>query len=158
MSRKNRTYVLIAAIFCLAVLTSGCTININTGSDDKQETNEEEQSVASTEQTEVKNKPTQAPQASIRASGNTLEHQGGEAINLANVRLSINGDIFDPLCTETEIFAPGDVITMDDSGYFLLNGNPIKTSKTHNITRQGGMNIRMIDIPSGQMIADLRVN
>jgi hypothetical protein len=155
---------LITAIVCLAVLTSGCTININTDSDDKQTTNEEkqtvtdtEQTVTSAEQTEVTNKRTQAPQASIRGSGNTLEHQGGEAINLAHVNLIINGESFDPLCTDTVIFGPGDVITVDKSGYFLLNGDPIKTAKTHNLTSMSG-NIKMVDIPSGQMIADLRIN
>lgn len=155
---------MITAIVCLAVLTSGCTININTGSDDKQTTNEEKQTVTDTEQTatnteqsEVTTKRTQAPQASIRGSRNTLQHQGGEAINLAHVNLIINDESFDPLCTDTVIFAPGDAITLDQSGYFLLNGDPIKTAKTHNLTSMIG-NIKIIDIPSGQMIADLRIN
>lgn len=157
MKNRNIAYILITAIVCLAVLTSGYTININTDSDDKQTTNEEKQTVTNTEQTEATNKRLQAPQASIRGFGNTLEHQGGEAINLAHVNLIINGESFNPLCTDTVIFAPGDVITVDRSGYFLLNGDPIKTAKTHNLTSMTG-NIRIVDIPSGQMIADLRVN
>ena len=124
--------------------------------------------------------PEQAPQASIRGSADTatdattsdsynvlkLEHQGGEAITLtdSNTRVTIDGTAvklnqlvdddsrFDA-GEELYIFENGTAITMGTST--VMEGDTINSS----IALSGEIaNVKIIDVGSQQMIADLSVN
>ena len=123
--------------------------------------------------------PEQAPQASIRGSAATdgsvsvlkLEHQGGEALTLAdsNTRVSIDGNIvaLNQLSADTK-FDAGEVLYLyqNDTTYTIGTSSMMRadsefdnTSTTYNIASSGDIvNVKIIDVGSQQMIADLKVN
>ncbi len=121
--------------------------------------------------------PEQAPQASIRGSADTvgnynvlkLEHQGGEAITLTDSKTKVT---FDGSPVDFEYLAGGEtqfdageslyIYNYDDGTYYLsakanvtTNTNDVDT----NIAAIGTTsNVKIVDVGSQQMIADLKVN
>lgn len=125
--------------------------------------------------------PEQAPQASIRGSADTvggfsvlkLEHQGGEAITLSEskTKVTINGNPVDFLyVAEGESqFDAGENLDIylfndgtDDFYYLSSESNVTETANnevTGNLADAGTTSeVKIIDVGSQQMIADLKVN
>lgn len=122
--------------------------------------------------------PEQAPQASIRGSADTvggfnvlkLEHQGGEALSLTDSKTKITFDGsavgFDYLVGGESQFDAGEslyIYNYNDGTYYLssktnvteTNNNEVDT----NIATTGATkNVKIVDVGSQQMIADLKVN
>ncbi|QLC50616.1 type IV pilin N-terminal domain-containing protein [Methanolobus zinderi] len=121
--------------------------------------------------------PEQAPQASLRASGDTssnsslnivkLEHRGGDAITLtdAKTKITVGGTKGEFTLSDTT-FEAGETVyiiknastynvgsSLDDANTTLYPG----TSET--IATSGDtVNVKLIDVSSQQMIADMKVN
>ena len=163
----------------MAVMTSGCTSNINLGTDDDQtpeqsasevqtEPTDEEfaGSDESTEHASTVNRPQPAPQAAIRGSAlgdgkYLLNHQGGDDLNLAEIKMTLSShgytDVYFPICENDEIMNAGDKMVIDIySGIFTINGNQITATDPETTEGSTGTtNIKLLHIDSGQMIADL---
>ena len=125
--------------------------------------------------------PEQAPQASIRGSADTisvsgtsysvlkLEHQGGEAITLTDskTKVTIDGNAVDitQLAADSQYDAGESLYIYNDTatGYYLgtrsnvtdASGTPADFDMSSTGTT---MNVKIIDVGSQQMIADLKVN
>ena len=115
--------------------------------------------------------PEQAPQASLRASADTitssyegikLEHQGGDAIVLTDARtkVTLDGDSVELLLdTTNQSFDAGEVMyifSVNGSGYYLDNLK--NTSADEDIVSAGSTaNLKLIDVSSQQMIGDMDV-
>lgn len=119
--------------------------------------------------------PEQAPQAAIRAGAATignstvkLEHQGGDAVILASAttKISVSGGnaenviTISGLTSADERFEAGEVIYIYNVGGTPLLGNKTMVTDATNldIADQGETaNVKLIDVASQQMIADLDV-
>ncbi|HJH28306.1 MAG TPA: type IV pilin [Methanosarcinaceae archaeon] len=120
--------------------------------------------------------PEQAPQAAIRASAAEidnstikLEHQGGDAVILtsANTKVSVTGGNAEGvitiagLTTDDERFEAGEVLYLytDNTSLPLLgNKTTVELGSPFDIADQGETAIvKLIDVASQQMIADLTV-
>lgn len=116
--------------------------------------------------------PEQAPQASIRftnantsADNITLQHQGGDAIDLSKVTLTVTqGNKLlkvDSLSTATKEYSAGDILEVK------TNGNATVAASMNNVAltigaktgevdiTPGEVTVTMIDTVSGQMIASV---
>ncbi|WP_370574383.1 type IV pilin [Methanomethylovorans sp.] len=115
--------------------------------------------------------PEQAPQASLRASATMegtssvikLDHQGGNAVYLddTHTKVLVDGTTVDVtlLNSSTEAFDAGESVYLYNigSGDLELAGN--STGATEDIAATGvTKNVKIIDVGSQQMIADLKVN
>jgi flagellin-like protein len=118
--------------------------------------------------------PEQAPQASIRGSAATgtdgtdsytilkLEHQGGEALTLtdAKTKMTIEGDSVTLDVTDTQ-FDAGEALYLfnNTDAYYLGPQDFVEGNITGNIAATGTTKeVKIIDVGSQQMIADLKVN
>jgi flagellin-like protein len=115
--------------------------------------------------------PEQAPQSSLRASAATegtisvikLEHQGGDAVYLDSIhtKVLLDGTTVDVtlLNASTEAFDAGESVYLYDisGGDLELAGNA--TGAIDPIAASGETKeVKIIDVGSQQMIADLKVN
>ena len=117
--------------------------------------------------------PEQAPQASIRftnvnntASNITLQHQGGDAIDLSKVTLTVtqgnNLLKMSPVAKNSVMYSAGDILeiqtnatvaAMKNAASFTVGDNP--AAKTAFSITSGEVTVTMIDTVSGQMIANV---
>lgn len=164
--KRYKLSVLLICIIGIVVLMSGCTININMNSPDEIISVEENSAADSdTDQETTEYVRTRAPQTAIRGSaiqqGIKFEHQGGDAVNLAETKITLGSNVYSPLCSYDQMFNAGDVITVDKhSGDFHLNGNLMDTnapSTPFTAIDGGTVNIKFIDLITSQMVADLDV-
>ncbi len=115
--------------------------------------------------------PEQAPQASIRGSADTvgtfnvlkLEHQGGEAITLteAKTKVTVDGNaVIFSLSSDTQFDAGESLYLYNDTDeYYLSPKSFVSGNLTGNIVSTGTTsNVKIVDVGSQQMIADLAVN
>jgi len=116
--------------------------------------------------------PEQAPQASIRGSADTvgsdnvlkLEHQGGEALTLtdAKTKVTLDGDSVDlSLVAGDSQFDAGEALYIynDTDVYYLGPERVVAGNVSGNIGATGATsNVKIVDVGSQQMIADLKVN
>lgn len=120
--------------------------------------------------------PEQAPQASIRGSADTLggfnvlklEHQGGEAITLtdAKTKVTIDGDSVSlaELGAETQFDAGEALYIFSESGDISLGTSAnvtdtVSSDADENLATTGTTSeVKIVDVGSQQMIADLKVN
>jgi len=121
--------------------------------------------------------PEQAPQASIRGSADTindaagdgynvlkLEHQGGEAITLTDskTKVTVAGYAVDlPLVASDSQFDAGEALYLynDSDAYYLSQKSLVSGNLTgHIVTTGTTSNVKIVDVGSQQMIADLQVN
>ncbi|WP_319507835.1 hypothetical protein [uncultured Methanolobus sp.] len=104
------------------------------------------------------------PQVSIRGSilddgKYLLEHQSGNDMDLANVRLILSSDgqtqVYSPITETSEIMTVGDKMEIDiNSGIFSINGNPIDvTDPEAEETSLSTTNMILIHVPSEKIIA-----
>ena len=104
------------------------------------------------------------PQLSLRASTLSdgkylLEHQSGDDMDLAKVRLILSSDgqtqVYSPITENSEIMTVGDEFEIDtNSGIFMLNGNPIDvTDPETEETSLSTTNMIFIHVASEQIIA-----
>ncbi|MGB3908252.1 MAG: type IV pilin N-terminal domain-containing protein, partial [Methanomethylovorans sp.] len=131
--------------------------------------------------------PKQAPQASIRASADTvkigdddkpikmlkLEHQGGDIVKMSNTRVTVSGSNADGEAlfnfgeedggTDTE-YAAGDTYYMyiiEDEGNEKIEISDIRpeTARVFKTIAGSGKtaNVKFIDVETQQMIADMNV-
>lgn len=121
--------------------------------------------------------PEQAPQASIRGSAITsadnttagiikLEHQGGDqvALTATTTKVTLNGEPVEYTITDNT-FDAGEVvyIAVDDAGVYTMGDNTttddyVDSGTTNSIADSGEtVNVKIIDVASQQMIADLSV-
>lgn len=109
------------------------------------------------------------PQVSLRASkpGDgiyLLEHQSGDDLNLAKVRLILSSDgqtqVYSPITENSEIMTVGDKLEIDgNSGIFSINSDPIDvTDPETEETSLKTTNIILIHVASEQIIAYMTVN
>ncbi|WP_321419139.1 type IV pilin N-terminal domain-containing protein [uncultured Methanomethylovorans sp.] len=124
--------------------------------------------------------PEQAPQASIRGSADTvggfsvikLEHQGGEALSLTDskTKMTLDGSAvnFEGLAESETQYDAGEALYLYNTsadGYFLTtkanvtDGALAAANAEENLASTGTTsNVKIIDVGSQQMIADLKVN
>lgn len=120
--------------------------------------------------------PEQAPQASLRATADTsadntsasivrLEHQGGDQIVLmsTNTKVTVDGEDVELAVGDTTLDA-GEVVylALDDGGVYSMGENTSTDSyidgTTVDIADTGDIvTVKIIDVGSQQMIADLSV-
>lgn len=156
MRFESRKYFLIISLIAIIIFASGCTININTEDSEKELVEIESDEETIVEQVMPTPPPRPAPQTSIRGSGSTLEHQGGDEINLSEVTVQMKGLSWTPLCDQSEIFRARDKLIFDPYTFtFTLNGNKINTNYPTGNYDASINKIRLIDIPTQQLIADL---
>ncbi len=121
--------------------------------------------------------PEQAPQASVRGSSATLggfnvvkvEHQGGDAITIAaaNTKVSISGNtttegvitLNTTMAPADQQFEAGEVLYLFYSGIPQLDTSSFATANVTGPIASSGqiINVKVIDVSSQQMIADLDV-
>ena len=120
--------------------------------------------------------PEQAPQAAIRASAATatdgssilkLEHQGGDAVTLTDTNTKIivddvalaNGTITSELITADQQFDSGESMYIYSAATVpeLGNSTTAKAATVDIATTGSIVNVKIIDVASQQMIADLDV-
>jgi FlaG/FlaF family flagellin (archaellin) len=119
--------------------------------------------------------PEQAPQASLRASADTiesgvegikLEHQGGDAIVLTDARtkVTLDGETVTVLLDATnQSFDAGEVMYVigDDAGDFFMDNyknTTVGTGNTSDLVAAGETaNLKLIDVSSQQLIGDMDV-
>lgn len=115
--------------------------------------------------------PEQAPQASLRASADTietgiegikLEHQGGDAVVLTSARttVTLDGKSVSLLLDETnQSFDAGEIMyVFNDSGSFYLDNFKNTTNSLDDVVSAGETaNLKIIDVSSQQLIADMDV-
>ena len=158
MRFESRKYFLIISLIAIIIFASGCTININTGDSEKELVEIESDEETIVEQVMPTPPPRPAPQTSIRAFGSSLEHQGGDEINLSEVTLKMDGLTWTPLCSQNEMFRARDKLTFDPYTFtFTLNGNLINTTYPTGSYNAKDSNVKLIDIPTQRLIADLRL-
>jgi len=109
--------------------------------------------------------PEQAPQASLRATadGNTstsyikLEHQGGDTITLTNTYTKVTVD-----GTEVSTYPTGNASQFTAGEVMYVSSSTISnnTSAMSGVLASPGntVNVKLIDVSSQQMIADMKVN
>lgn len=122
--------------------------------------------------------PEQAPQASIRGSADTidgdsvlkLEHQGGEVLTLteSKTKVTFEGNTVDLTGLGDTQFDAGESLYLynDTSGtdpvYYLAsraNTTAVDDGDVDDIAASGNtVNVKIVDVGSQQMIADLKVN
>ncbi|MFA0822575.1 MAG: type IV pilin [Methanomethylovorans sp.] len=123
--------------------------------------------------------PEQAPQASIRGSADTvggfnvlkLEHQGGEALTLTDskTKVTLDGSAVDltGLGEDDTQFDAGEALYIFnyDSAYFMTTKTNVTATNTtiepvdaDLATTGTTSNVKIVDVGSQQMIADLKVN
>ncbi|WP_319508418.1 type IV pilin N-terminal domain-containing protein [uncultured Methanolobus sp.] len=114
--------------------------------------------------------PEQAPQASLRASADTvnsvngikLEHQGGDQIVLAsaNTKITVDGNntVLGNMSYDTA-FDAGETLYIFLDGTTTVIGNSTYTTNANgNIAESGDTaSVKIIDVASQQMIADMSV-
>ena len=161
-----KNYLLIISLMIIAILVSGCTININTGDSGKDIVEIESDEDTTTEEATVEEStptpPARAPQASMRSSRVDvdifkLEHQGGDDIDLSELQLLVKGMSWNPICDHQEMFHAGDVLLINTYTFkFTLNGNELATnSPTGTYVSSGTTNVKLVDIPTQQLVADM---
>ena len=162
--KKCKLSILLICIIGIAVLMSGCTININMNSPDEIISEENSAADSNTAQKTTENIRTRVPQAAIRGmkieSGIKLEHQGGDNVNLAETKIMLGSNMYSPLCSYDQMFNEGDVITVDKySGDFRLNGNlmDVNTPSTPYNTIGGIVTIKIIDLITNQLVVDIKI-
>jgi flagellin-like protein len=116
--------------------------------------------------------PEQAPQASLRASADSVsdksvikvEHQGGGELILksANTRVVIDGTPATLLATEdNSTFNAGNVmyVIKDNAGKYFVDTYKNASIANINDTASSGdiVNVKVVDVSSQQMIADMNV-
>lgn len=114
--------------------------------------------------------PEQAPQASLRASADTingvngikLEHQGGDQIILASANTKVTVDGNDTILTnmsyDTAFDAGETLYIFNDGGTVTLGNSTASSGADTNIASSGDTaSVKMIDVASQQMIADMSV-
>lgn len=113
--------------------------------------------------------PEQAPQASIRASAETvtnstikLEHQGGDNFYLTptNTRIVVDGNTVNvsKLSTDYEFVAGSTVYVFNQSNVLTLGlKGDITGTLTDVAPASSTVNVKIIDVGSQQMIADMNV-
>ena len=121
--------------------------------------------------------PEQAPQAALRGSSATqndfsvvkLEHQGGDAVIMtsANTKISISGNTttegpvtFGTYIDADERLEAGDVLYIyRDGGVVMLHNSTTAGTDADSPVGSSGqtINVKVIDVTSQQMIADLDV-
>ncbi len=110
--------------------------------------------------------PETAPQASLRGSpaavgdDNVLkiEHQGGDMVTFtdANTRVTVNGDTVNMSLLTDTAFEAGEVLYLyNDSTEFILDSTP--SAGSYFIPAGTTANVKMVDVASQQMIADMDV-
>lgn len=117
--------------------------------------------------------PEQAPQASIRGSADTietfntlkLEHQGGEALTLTDskTKVTIDGEPVSLTYLDSDsqfdagealyIYYNGSAYNLDKKAYLDATNVTADVADTGDIS-----NVKIVDVGSQQMIADLNVN
>jgi len=116
--------------------------------------------------------PEQAPQASLRASATTmdgeaaikLEHQGGDSVYLdaTHTKLLLDGEAINVVLADADtdaLDAGESVYIFNESGIIYLDIPSNTTTADDPITSTGTtMNVKIVDVGSQQMIADLKVN
>lgn len=167
MKIGNKNYFLIISLMTIAILVSGCTVNINTGDSGKDLVEIESDEDTTTEEVTVEEPtptpPARAPQSSIRASRVDtdtfkLEHQGGDDIDLSELKLLVLGMTWNPICEQEQLFTSGDVLSVNTYTFeFTLNGNELTTNSPTGTYTSGSFNIKLVDIPSKQLVADMTV-
>jgi len=117
----------------------------------------------------------QAPTASIRlvtVNGNnsTLQHQGGDSIDLSSISITVSqGDNILKITKVNQtadlfMFEGGDILNINsNTGTVLMNNidtGAINNGMTFGITSPSSFDVKVsvIDIATGQMIADLNYN
>jgi flagellin-like protein len=111
--------------------------------------------------------PEQAPQASLRASaeslggstGIKLEHQGGDQVVLAsaNTKITVGGTDVGYIITDTAFDAGEIVYISNTSGTYYLESSKNATPTTSVGATGETVNVKIIDVASQQMIADMNV-
>lgn len=115
--------------------------------------------------------PEQAPQASIRGSAATvgtdnvlkLEHQGGEALTMtdAKTKLTVDGSAITLSLGSDSQFDAGEALYLynDSDAYYLSPLDFVSGNVTGDLATTGSTaNVKIVDVGSQQMIADLKVN
>ncbi|OPY16329.1 MAG: hypothetical protein A4E23_01780 [Methanomethylovorans sp. PtaU1.Bin073] len=115
--------------------------------------------------------PEQAPQASLRASGVMmdgenaikLEHQGGDAVYLdaTHTKVLIDGTTATTVLAnaDTEAFDAGEFVYLFNvSGVYYIDTLNTTDTKDPLATSGDSVNVKIVDVSSQQMIADLQVN
>lgn len=113
--------------------------------------------------------PETAPQASLKGSpaaeeGVTvlkLEHQGGDMVTFteANTRVTVNGESVGLGTLVDSAFEAGEVLYLynDTTNGFMLNATVNATGTSYFVPSGTTANVKMIDIASQQMLADMDV-
>ncbi|TGC08042.1 type IV pilin [Methanolobus halotolerans] len=117
--------------------------------------------------------PEQAPQASLRASAETidnktikLEHQGGDNFYFSNSRIVVDGTTVESsaLATDYEFAAGKTVYLYNDSNNATLtlgtknNVEAVAATELKDVATSGStVNVKVVDTASQQMIADMNV-
>ncbi|SFM89644.1 type IV pilin [Methanolobus profundi] len=118
--------------------------------------------------------PEQAPQASLRASADTietgatgikLEHQGGDAIVLTDARTKVTLDgneVILALDETNQSFDAGEIMYVsldgDNDDYYLDNYKNTTHSNVSSVVAAGETaNLKLIDVTSQQLIGDMDV-
>jgi FlaG/FlaF family flagellin (archaellin) len=117
--------------------------------------------------------PEQAPQASLRASADTidtgvegikLEHQGGDAIVLTDARTKVTldgNDVTLLLDATNQSFDAGEImyVFMDNTtDTYMLDNYKNTTNTVSDVVSAGETaNLKLIDVSSQQLIADMDV-
>ncbi|WMW22787.1 hypothetical protein RE476_02895 [Methanolobus mangrovi] len=109
------------------------------------------------------------PQVSLQASklGDgvyLLEHQSGDDMDLAKVRLILSSDgqtqVYSQITENSEIMTAGDKLNIDtNSGIFTLNGNPVDVTDPESTESSlSTTNMMFIHVASEQIIAYITLN
>jgi flagellin-like protein len=114
--------------------------------------------------------PEQAPQASLRASAATLsgenviklEHQGGDQIILASANTKItvagNNTVLTNMSYDTAFDAGETLYIFNKGGTITIGNSTAATGANTNIATAGQTaSVKIIDVASQQMIADMNV-
>jgi flagellin-like protein len=113
--------------------------------------------------------PETAPQASIKASADTivgdgngpynaikLEHQGGDVITLSNTEINVGDNTVD--LTNLDEFTVGDTFYIYNETNLKLGNATAAENATGNVTADGeSVSLKIIDTPTQQMLRDSNV-
>lgn len=117
--------------------------------------------------------PEQAPQASLRASTETvngqtaikLEHQGGDVVIMsdAKTKMTLDGNVItNNVASANNSFEAGEIMYFfkDDNGYYIDSYENTSGLTNYSSVASSGesVNLKLIDVNSQQMIADMNVN
>ena len=110
--------------------------------------------------------PETAPQASLKGSPAAdgaytvlkLEHQGGDMVTFttANTRVTVNGELVNMSTLTDTAFEAGEVLYLyNDTTEFIIDSTP--SAASYFVPAGTTANVKMVDVASQQMLADMDV-